>query len=59
MNWAWCIALIFSTLFCYAIGYRNGCSESQKFIPTQETWLELEKFKWTTPYGTKNTDKID
>ena len=49
MDWAWCVALIFVSLFSYCLGYKIGDSNAGMFTPTQETWLELEKFRWTHP----------
>lgn len=43
------LAIMFAQgLFCYWIGYRAGAKDAaDEFKPTQETWLELEKFRWT------------
>lgn len=40
------------------VGYRMGTNDGKcEFVPTQETWLELEKYRWDNPIkGGKNND---
>lgn len=48
MNWWYYVSMILQGAFCFWMGVRVAAAESKnKFIPTQETWLELEKFRWT------------
>lgn len=53
------LAIMFAqALFCYWIGYRAGAKDAaDEFKPTQETWLELEKFRWTHKCGTPLEDE--
>lgn len=46
MEWFYYLLMFLNGVFCYWIGFRSGKAEST-FVPTQETWLELEKFRWT------------
>lgn len=45
-EWLWFVGMIAQGMFCYWIGFRMGSADNA-FKPTQETWLELEKFRWT------------
>ena len=48
MDWFYWVSMVLQGAFCYWIGTRVAEAESKnKFMPTQETWLELEKFRWT------------
>lgn len=57
-EWIWMIGLFVQGFACICIGYRMGTSDSKcRFVPTQETWLELEKYRWDNPInGGKNND---
>ena len=46
MNWAYFVCMVLQGLCCFWMGLRVGKAEAG-FQPTQETWLELEKFRWT------------
>lgn len=46
MEWFYFLCMLLQGIFCYWVGLRVGKSETT-FQPTQETWLELEKFRWT------------
>lgn len=48
MEWFYWLCMLAQGVFCYWMGNRVANAENDKtFIPTQETWLELEKFRWT------------
>ena len=62
MDWTillYCVILLGFGAFCYFEGYRFAKTQYQnEFKPTQETWLELEKFRWTHKCNTL-TDEED
>lgn len=50
MDWWYCLTMVLQGAFCFWMGQRVAEAESKnKFMPTQETWLELEKFRWIHP----------
>lgn len=58
MEWIYFVFMFLNGLFCYYIGCRVTAAENEKnFQPTQETWLELEKFRWIHPLNSAKVDK--
>ena len=54
MLWQMTFVLAYGILCAYW-GYRAGRAEGDnEFQPTQETWLELEKFRWTHKYNSED-----
>lgn len=48
MEWIYFVCMLVNGFFCYWMGCRMTKLENDKeFQPTQETWLELQKFRWT------------
>ena len=48
MDWFCWVCMVAQGVFCYWMGTRVAEAENKNaFKPTQETWLELEKFRWT------------
>lgn len=50
-DWVYWLFLVVQGAVCYWAGYRAGRADNDTFVPTQETWLELQKFRWTHPYN--------
>lgn len=55
-DWLWLIGMLLQGLFCWAMGVNYGESKNA-FKPTQETWLELEKFRWTHKCVTEDDEE--
>lgn len=60
MDWIYFIFMFLNGVFCYWMGTRVAEAEHDKeFQPTQETWLELQKFRWTHKYNAEEKTDAD
>lgn len=56
--WVFVIIIAIVGFGMYVQGYIDGKKAgAEAFKPTQETWLELEKFKWTHKYASFSNDE--
>lgn len=48
LDWVFMIIVVVIVVLGYVQGFIDGKKSMENvFVPTQETWLELEKFRWT------------